>query len=66
MKRRLHVYSLLLMASLSLLAQLPAGMPQPVFLWPHGAPDALGQDEADKPRLYAFLPPTRSTMRSTA
>jgi len=61
MKRRLHVYSLLLMASLSLLAQLPAGMPQPIFLWPHGAPDALGQDEADKPRLYAFLPPTRST-----
>ena len=47
--------------SMTLRAQLPAGMPQPVFLYPQGAPDALGQDEADKPRFYPFLPQTRST-----
>ncbi|HEX4065172.1 MAG TPA: alpha/beta hydrolase [Acidobacteriaceae bacterium] len=41
--------------------QLPAGMPQPVFLWPQGVSGALGQGEADKPRMYAFLPKTRST-----
>jgi len=51
---------LLTVASLSLHAQLPAGMPQPVFLWPHGVPNALGQGEADLPRLYPFLPKTRS------
>jgi acetyl esterase/lipase len=40
---------------------LPAGIPQPIFLWPQGAPGALGQAEADKPRMYAFLPQKRST-----
>lgn len=50
-----------MVATGSLFAQLPAGMPQPVFLWPQGAPGALGQGEADKPRLYPFLPKTRST-----
>jgi acetyl esterase/lipase len=61
MKRRLHISFMMMMASLSLAAQLPPGMPQPVFLWPHGVPDALGNGEADKPRLYPFLPKTRST-----
>jgi len=41
--------------------QLPAGIPEPIFLWPQGAPGALGQAEADKPRMYAFLPQKRST-----
>lgn len=41
--------------------QLPAGIPAPVFLWPQGAPGALGNTEADKPRLYPFLPERRST-----
>ena len=47
--------------------KLPAGIPQPIYLWPNGpdgkngAPGALGQGEADKPRMYAFLPEKRST-----
>ena len=40
---------------------LPPGIPQPVFLWPQGVPGALGTGEADKPRLYPFLPKKRST-----
>ncbi|MGA7523040.1 MAG: alpha/beta hydrolase [Acidobacteriaceae bacterium] len=39
----------------------PPGMPEPVFLWPNGVPGALGHGEADIPRMYAFLPKTRST-----
>jgi acetyl esterase/lipase len=46
---------------LSLHAQLPAGFPPPIYLWPQGIPGALGNSEADKPRMYAFLPKTRST-----
>jgi acetyl esterase/lipase len=41
--------------------QLPSGIPAPITLWPHGAPGALGTSEADKPRMYAFLPQKRST-----
>lgn len=37
------------------------GPPQPIFLWPNGAPGALGNTEADKPRMYALLPKKRST-----
>jgi acetyl esterase/lipase len=39
-------------------AQTP---PPPVFLWPNGAPGALGNAEVDKPRMYIFLPEKRST-----
>lgn len=42
-------------------APVPPGMPQPVYLWPNGVPGALGHGEADIPRLYPFLPKTRST-----
>lgn len=52
---------MLLGASLSLSAQSPAGFPPPIFLWPHGVPGALGHAEVDQPRMYAFLPKTRST-----
>jgi acetyl esterase/lipase len=38
-----------------------SGLPAPVFLYPNGAPGALGNDEADKPRMYPFLPLKRST-----
>lgn len=38
-----------------------ATTPQSVFLWPDGAPGALGQTETDKPRMYLFLPRQRST-----
>lgn len=34
---------------------------QPIYLWPNGAPGALGNAETDKPRMYAFLPKKRST-----
>lgn len=52
-----------------LAAQTPAAppadflqhLPQPVFLWPNGAPGALGTAEADKPRLYPFVPQKKST-----
>jgi acetyl esterase/lipase len=41
--------------------QAQTGPPQPIFLWPNGAPGALGNSETDKPRMYAFLPNKRST-----
>ena len=37
------------------------GAQHPVFLWPNGAPGALGNSEADKPRMYVFLPEKHST-----
>src|ERR1700757_1560676 len=42
-------------------AQAGAAIPAPIFLYPNGAPGALGNAEADKPRMYAFLPKKRST-----
>jgi acetyl esterase/lipase len=47
-------------------AQAGAAIPPPIYLYeggmyPKGAPGALGSSEADKPRMYAFLPKTRST-----
>jgi acetyl esterase/lipase len=36
-------------------------LPEPVYLYPNGAPGALGNDEADRPRLYPFMPAKRST-----
>ncbi len=42
-------------------APAPNGpIPMPVFLYPQGAPGALGHGEADKPRFYPFLPLVRS------
>jgi acetyl esterase/lipase len=39
------------------LAPPPNGpIPNPVYLYPNGAPGALGVGEADKPRFYPFLP----------
>ena len=37
------------------------GLPTPVYLYPNGAPGALGNGEPDKPRMYPFLPKKRST-----
>lgn len=43
------------------LAPAPNGpVPAPIMLYPQGAPGALGNGEADKPRLYPFLPANRS------
>lgn len=38
-----------------------AGIPQAIPLYPGKAPGALGEAEADKPRLYPMLPSKRST-----
>lgn len=42
-------------------AQAQINVPPPVFLWSNGAPGALGNTPADKPRMYVFLPQKRST-----
>jgi acetyl esterase/lipase len=65
MTRRLPKLSALLVLAIALApllrTQAGAAIPPPIFLWPNGAPGALGNAEADKPRMYAFLPKTRST-----
>lgn len=48
-------------SALTFAQQKPVVMPPAIYLWPNGAPGALGQTEADKPRMYAYLPATRST-----
>jgi acetyl esterase/lipase len=54
---------LLLPLALPLSAQAPPNnsYPPPIPLWNGAAPGALGDTETDKPRMYAFLPATRST-----
>jgi len=42
-------------------AEIVKGLLPPIFLWPDGVPGALGSAEEDKPRLYAFVPQSRST-----
>jgi acetyl esterase/lipase len=34
-----------------------AGKPEPLLLWPKGAPGALGTEDRDKPTLTPYLPP---------
>jgi acetyl esterase/lipase len=40
---------------------MPANAPAPVLLWPAGAPGALGEADADKPAIYAWLPASNPT-----
>ena len=63
MKRLLIKLCLLLAPALgpALHAQAGAAIPPPLYLYPNGAPGALGTTEVDKPRMYAFLPKKRST-----
>jgi acetyl esterase/lipase len=62
-----RVFRLCLMLALGCFAFACSGLqaqtsaPQSVFLWPNGAPGAMGNAETDKPRLYLFLPKRRST-----
>ncbi len=35
----------------------PANLPEPVLLWPSGAPGALGTADEDKPAIYPFIAP---------
>jgi len=39
----------------------PSTLPEPVPLWPSGAPGALGSSEEDTPTIAAFLPATNPT-----
>lgn len=34
-----------------------AAGPEPILLWPNGAPGAVGDDDRDKPEVRAYLPP---------
>ena len=61
MKWRLPLAFLFFVTALTQAQPLPPGMPDPIYLWPNGVPGALGHAEADIPRMYAFLPKTRST-----
>jgi acetyl esterase/lipase len=61
MKWRIHLLVLAMSTCLMANAQTAADMPSPIFLWPQGVPGALGHGETDKPRMYVFLPKTRST-----
>jgi acetyl esterase/lipase len=56
-------FCLLLVAAFAptLHAQAGPAIPPPIFLYPTRAPGALGEGEADKPRMYALLPKNRST-----
>jgi acetyl esterase/lipase len=59
---KLYVLLALCLTPLAILhAQAGAAIPPPIFLYPNAIPGALGDTEADKPRMYAFLPKTRST-----
>jgi acetyl esterase/lipase len=40
-----------------LLALLAVADPETILLWPAGAPGAVGEQEADRPTLTAYLPP---------
>jgi acetyl esterase/lipase len=57
---RLIFLAILMVPALSH-ARAQTGLPEPVYLYPQGAPGALGDTEADKPRMYPFLPKKRST-----
>jgi len=65
MTRRLPNLSTLIVLAFALVpllyAQAGAAIPPPIYLYPNGAPGSLGNAESDKPRIYAFLPKTRST-----
>src|SRR5579875_1246614 len=65
----LRLLSVLVAAVMPAFAQAPVPaadppLPQAVMLYPNGAPGALGHGEADKPRIYPFVPATRSTNAS--
>ncbi len=38
--------------------------PQPVLLWPDGAPGAVGAEEVDRPSLTIWLPPVEKAVRT--
>ena len=51
-----------ILLALTFTAALQAATPDPILLWPAGAPGALGDKDDDKPTLTAFLPaPEKAT-----
>ncbi|MDE1175997.1 MAG: alpha/beta hydrolase [Edaphobacter sp.] len=54
------ILCVLALLALPLAAQQPAlstsAPPEPIMLWPTGAPGALGTEDTDKPALFVFLP----------
>jgi acetyl esterase/lipase len=62
-RRTFRFFTCLALAALSFSAvhAQTGAPPPPILLWPNGAPGALGNTAADKPRMYAFLPRKRST-----
>jgi acetyl esterase/lipase len=59
--RSVGALAVLALAHAGLGAQQPSPIPPAIMLYPHGAPRALGNGEADKPRLYPFLPKAPTT-----
>jgi acetyl esterase/lipase len=55
------LFSITLFANPFNMLHAQASPPPPILLWPNGAPGALGNTDADKPRMYALLPKKRST-----
>jgi acetyl esterase/lipase len=41
-----------------------APSPTPILLWPDGAPDAVGEEEADVPTLTPYIPASRASTRT--
>lgn len=51
------ITTLMLAAALADPALQPADVPPPTYLWPDGAPGAVGDEEADKPCLFMYPAP---------
>ena len=45
------------MLALLLCLSAPPDMPPTTYLWPDGAPGAVGEEEADKPAVFIYEPP---------
>ena len=55
----LTIFLYLLFVNLATAQSTPtvANLPEPILLWPEGAPGALGDTDEDKPAIYAFMAP---------
>jgi acetyl esterase/lipase len=62
--RRAALLALALLAALSAELAAAAAEPAVVLLWPRGAPEAKGEEEADRPSLTVHLPPAGSAARA--
>lgn len=58
---RLSILFAIALPAITFSAHAQSNLPRPIFLWPKGAPGALGNTPEDRPRMYAMLPKKRST-----